>query len=54
MHALDNLSLSVGANMFGLLGPTGAGKSTSRTVATLQDADSGEIWLDELDVLKCL
>jgi ABC-type multidrug transport system ATPase subunit len=53
VRALNNLSLSVGANMFGLLGPNGAGKSTlMRTVATLQDADTGEIWLDDLDVLK--
>lgn len=53
VHALKNLSLSIGANMFGLLGPNGAGKSTlMRTVATLQDADSGEVWLDDLDVLQ--
>ncbi len=52
VRALNNLSLSIGANMFGLLGPNGAGKSTlMRTVATLQDADSGQIWLDDLDVL---
>jgi ABC-type multidrug transport system ATPase subunit len=39
--------------MFGLLGPNGAGKSTlMRTVATLQDPDSGEVWLDEMNVLK--
>lgn len=39
--------------MFGLLGPNGAGKSTlMRTVATLQSPDTGEIWLDDLDVLK--
>jgi ABC-2 type transport system ATP-binding protein len=38
--------------MFGLLGPNGAGKSTlMRTVATLQDPDSGSIQLDTLDVL---
>jgi len=38
--------------MFGLLGPNGAGKSTlMRTVATLQDPDSGSIQLDDLDVL---
>src|SRR5476651_783744 len=50
--ALKNLSLSVGNNMFGLLGPNGAGKSTlMRTVATLQDPDSGAIDLDGLDVL---
>src|ERR1700685_1403485 len=39
--------------MFGLLGPNGAGKSTlMRTIATLQDPDEGEIWLDDLNVLK--
>ena len=38
--------------MFGLLGPNGAGKSTlMRTLATLQDADSGTVRLDDLDVL---
>jgi ABC-2 type transport system ATP-binding protein len=39
--------------MFGLLGPNGAGKSSlMRTIATLQEADSGSIFLDDLDVLK--
>jgi ABC-2 type transport system ATP-binding protein len=53
VQALKNLSLSIGSNMFGLLGPNGAGKSTlMRTVATLQTADSGEIWLDQLNVLQ--
>ena len=50
--ALKNLSLSVGNNMFGLLGPNGAGKSSlMRTIATLQDPDSGSIDLDGLNVL---
>jgi ABC-2 type transport system ATP-binding protein len=52
VKALKNISLSIGNNMFGLLGPNGAGKSTlMRTVATLQDPDSGTILLDGLDVL---
>jgi ABC-2 type transport system ATP-binding protein len=50
--ALKNLSLNVGNNMFGLLGPNGAGKSSlMRTIATLQDPDSGSIDLDGLNVL---
>src|SRR5580658_2089273 len=50
--ALKNLSLFVGNNMFGLLGPNGAGKSSlMRTIATLQDPDSGSIDLDGIDVL---
>ncbi len=53
VKALKNLSLTIGNNMFGLLGPNGAGKSSlMRTVATLQDPDTGTIVLDGLDVLK--
>jgi len=53
VKALKSLSLTIGNNMFGLLGPNGAGKSTlMRTVATLQDPDSGSIDLDGLDVLR--
>jgi len=52
VRALKNLSLSVGSTMFGLLGPNGAGKSSlMRTVATLQDPDTGSIMLDGIDVL---
>jgi ABC-2 type transport system ATP-binding protein len=52
VRALKNLSLTVGSSMFGLLGPNGAGKSSlMRTIATLQDADSGSIVLDGIDVL---
>jgi ABC-type multidrug transport system ATPase subunit len=52
VKALNNLSLTIGNNMFGLLGPNGAGKSSlMRTVATLQDPDSGSIDLDGLNVL---
>jgi ABC-type multidrug transport system ATPase subunit len=52
VRALKNLSLTIGNTMFGLLGPNGAGKSSlMRTVATLQDPDSGSITLDGIDVL---
>jgi ABC-2 type transport system ATP-binding protein len=52
VKALKNVSLTIGNNMFGLVGPNGAGKSTlMRTVATLQDPDSGSVHLDGLDVL---
>ncbi|HZD48956.1 MAG TPA: ATP-binding cassette domain-containing protein, partial [Silvibacterium sp.] len=53
VQALKDLNLTIGNNMFGLLGPNGAGKSTlMRTVATLQEPDSGEIWLDDINVIK--
>jgi ABC-2 type transport system ATP-binding protein len=52
VRALKDLTLTIGNHMFGLLGPNGAGKSTlMRTVATLQDPDSGTVQLDELNVL---
>jgi ABC-2 type transport system ATP-binding protein len=53
IQALDNVSLTIAPGMFGLLGPNGAGKSTlMRTLATLQEADSGSAMLDEIDVLR--
>jgi ABC-type multidrug transport system ATPase subunit len=52
VQALKNITLDIPNGMFGLLGPNGAGKSTlMRTIATLQDADSGSVHLDGLDVL---
>ena len=46
------IDLDIPQGMFGLLGPNGAGKSSlMRTIATLQDADSGSIRLNDLDVL---
>jgi len=52
VKALNDISLTIQQGMFGLLGPNGAGKSTlMRTIATLQDADSGSVFLDDLDVL---
>jgi len=51
--ALDNVSLDIGAGMFGLLGPNGAGKSSlMRTIATLQDPDAGAISFDGVDVVS--
>lgn len=51
--ALDNLSLRAGGGLFGLLGPNGAGKSSLlRTIATLQQADSGSIQFAGIDVLQ--
>jgi len=53
VKALNDISLTIPQGMFGLLGPNGAGKSTlMRTIATLQDADSGSILLDDINVLK--
>ena len=53
VKALNNLSLTIGNEMFGLLGPNGAGKSSlMRTIATLQDPDTGSIGLDGIDVLQ--
>jgi len=53
VHALNNVSLTIHNGMFGLLGPNGAGKSSlMRTLATLQDADSGSIMLGHIDVLN--
>ena len=53
VKAVKNVSLTLDHGMFGLLGPNGAGKSSlMRTIATLQEADEGSIFLDELNVLK--
>lgn len=53
VQALNQISLTIPAGMFGLLGPNGAGKSSlMRTLATLQEADSGSVFLGEFDVLE--
>jgi ABC-type multidrug transport system ATPase subunit len=53
VRALDGVSLTIPRGLFGLLGPNGAGKSTlMRILATLQEADSGSVTLEGLDVLK--
>lgn len=52
-RALNNINLEIPTGLFGLLGPNGAGKSSlMRTIATLQDADTGAIFLDDLDIMK--
>src|SRR3984885_14316443 len=53
VQAIKDVTLTLNNGMFGLLGPNGAGKSSlMRTIATLQEADSGSVFLDDLDVLK--
>src|SRR5579863_3612975 len=53
VQALQDVSLSIPLGMYGLLGPNGAGKSTlMRTIATLQEPDTGRITLGEIDVLR--
>ncbi|MCU0387248.1 MAG: ABC transporter ATP-binding protein [Chitinophagaceae bacterium] len=53
VKALNDVNLTINKGMFGLLGPNGAGKSTlMRTVAALQDPDSGSIHLGDIDVVN--
>ena len=53
VQALKDVSLTIPSGMYGLLGPNGAGKSTlMRILATLQEADHGNVTLGEIDVLK--
>ena len=48
--ALKDVTLTIPNGMFGLLGPNGAGKSTlMRTIATLQEPDTGAIHLNGTD-----
>ena len=53
IQALKDVRLEIPTGMFGLLGPNGAGKSSlMRTIATLQEADTGHIQFGDIDVLK--
>ena len=53
VHAINNISLDIPNGLFGLLGPNGAGKSSlMRTIASLQEPDSGSIHFNGMDVLK--
>lgn len=53
VKALNGINIEINNGMFGLLGPNGAGKSSlMRTLATLQEADSGSAFLDDIDILN--
>ena len=53
VKAIKNVSLEIGNGMFGLLGPNGAGKSSlMKTIAGVQEADSGEIIFNGVNVLS--
>lgn len=54
VQALRNVSFTVGpGELFGLIGPDGAGKSTLfRILATLLLADQGKAWVNGKDVVK--
>lgn len=53
VKALDSVSLTIPCGMYGLLGPNGAGKSTlMRTLATLQEPDSGSVVFGDIDGIK--
>ena len=53
VQALKDVTLTIPQGMYGLVGPNGAGKSTlMRIIATLQESDTGSIFLDTLNVLE--
>jgi ABC-type multidrug transport system ATPase subunit len=53
VQALKDVHLQIPTGLYGLLGPNGAGKSSlMRTIATLQEPDSGSIHFDDIDVLQ--
>lgn len=53
VQALAGVSLDIPTGMFGLLGPNGAGKSSlMRTLATLQEPDTGSASLGDIDIIN--
>ncbi len=53
VQALKDVNLEIPTGLYGLLGPNGAGKSSlMRTIATLQEPDSGSIHFDGIDVMQ--
>ncbi|MCF7517670.1 ABC transporter ATP-binding protein [Pseudoalteromonas sp. L21] len=52
-HALNDITIHLPKGMVGLLGPNGAGKSSlMRTLACLQNVDTGHINFDGLNILE--
>lgn len=50
--ALNNISLTIGNGMFGLLGANGAGKSSlMKTIVGLQAPDKGQILFNGIDII---
>jgi ABC-type multidrug transport system ATPase subunit len=53
VQALKNVTLTIPAGMYGLLGRNGAGKSTlMRILATLQEPDAGSIRFGDIDMVR--
>ncbi len=54
VKAVDGLSMTVeSGRVFGFLGPNGAGKTTTIKIMTgILNADSGSVWLDDVDLEK--
>lgn len=53
IQALKGINLEISNGMFGLLGPNGSGKSTlMRTIASLQQADEGFIFFNEINTIS--
>ncbi len=53
VKALNQVSLKITNGLFGLLGPNGAGKSSlMRTIAALQQPDSGSILFNGVNILE--
>src|SRR5437867_13276737 len=51
IKALEDVTLTVGKGIFGLLGPNGSGKSSlMRTIVTLQQCDTGGIYLNNVNI----
>ena len=52
VKALDGINLKITNGMFGLLGANGAGKSSlMRTIASLQEPSTGNIFFNEQDII---